>query len=58
MTTGIDSYAAQLRKLTEDYYNQLISMQDYRQQRKQILDEIDAEFNHNSRNVSEKDFVS
>ena len=39
------SYAAMLRNLSSDYYYQRISKQDYRLQRRQILEKIDEEFN-------------
>ena len=37
--------SAQLRELVSDYYNQLISFEEYRAQRKIIFDIIDEEIN-------------
>jgi hypothetical protein len=34
-----------IRNLSSDYYNNKLSKTDYRQQRKIILDKIDAEYN-------------
>lgn len=39
------SYALMLRNLSSDYYHHHISMDEYRVQRKKILDKIDREFN-------------
>jgi len=37
--------SAQLRELVSDYYNQMISFEEYRAQRKAIFDIIDEEIN-------------
>ncbi len=39
------SYSAMLRSLSADHYYQRITREEYRQQRRQILDRIDEEFN-------------
>lgn len=54
----IDAFATQLRKLTDDYYHQLITLEEYRQQRKVILDEVDSEINHVRQNASATDFAT
>ncbi len=41
MIMNISIFSAQLHRLSEDYANQRISAEDYRNQRKIILDEID-----------------
>ena len=39
------AYSTRLRKLSKDYFQTHIGFDDYRAQRKIVLDEIDAEFN-------------
>jgi hypothetical protein len=39
------NFAPMLRSLARDYFEQRLSMQDYRAQRKAILDEMDSVFN-------------
>ncbi len=39
------SYSATLRRLSQDYFQNHISFEEYRIQRKIILDKIDEEFN-------------
>ena len=39
------SYSAMLRNLAADYYYQRLSRDDYRAQRRQLLQKIDEEFN-------------
>lgn len=39
------SYSLMLRNLSSDYYHQHISIDEYRIQRKKILDKLDMEFN-------------
>lgn len=39
------SYSAMLRDLSRDYYQNHIGYEDYRTQRKALLDKIDIEFN-------------
>jgi len=39
------SYALILRNLSSDYYHNHIGFEEYRQQRRIILDQIDAEMN-------------
>jgi hypothetical protein len=45
MIVRVETFAAQLRKLVDDYYQQLISFEEYRRQRKLIFDEIDSKLN-------------
>ena len=39
------SYSEKLRYLSKDYYQHHISLEEYRTQRKTVLDMIDEEFN-------------
>ena len=39
------SYSRMLRNLSNDYYQNRIEFEDYRNRRKMILDKIDVEFN-------------
>jgi len=39
------SYSAKLRELSKDYYQNHIRFDEYRSQRKLIIDKIDEEFN-------------
>ena len=39
------NYTKKLQSLSFDYYNQLISREEYLAQRKEILDSLDAEYN-------------
>ena len=39
------NYSVVLRDLAEEYYSQRISKEEYRAQRTQLLDKIDAEYN-------------
>jgi len=39
------SYSSMLRNLSSDYYYRRISREEYRAQRREILDKIDEEFN-------------
>jgi len=39
------SYSSMLRNLSSDYYYHRISREEYRAQRREILDKIDEEFN-------------
>ncbi len=39
------SYSAKLRELSKDYYQNHIRLDEYRAQRKEIIDKIDEEFN-------------
>ena len=39
------SYSAKLRDLSKDYYQNHIRLDEYRSQRKLIIDKIDEEFN-------------
>lgn len=45
------SYALMLRNLSNDYYQNKIGFEEYRGQRKIILDKIDAEFNASQANL-------
>ena len=40
-------YSASLRNLSEQYSNRLISLNEYRERRRDILNKIDEEFNGN-----------
>lgn len=40
-----DSFAAKLRNLSKDYYQNHISFNEYRIARKSLLDQVDEEFN-------------
>jgi len=42
------SYSAKLRELSKDYYQNHIRLDEYRSQRKLIIDKIDEEFNGRS----------
>ncbi len=46
MKVEIPRYSEQLRQLTDEYYYQQVSSEEYRRQRKQILDAIDRDINH------------
>ena len=39
------SYSARLRELSKNYYQSHIGYEEYRSQRKEVLDKIDEEFN-------------
>jgi len=39
------SCTAKLSELSDEHYNQQISFEEYREQRRKILDELDAELN-------------
>ena len=39
------SYSKMVRDLSRDYYNQIITKEDYRDQRRILLDKIDEEYN-------------
>lgn len=39
------SFSAMLQELSSNYYNHLISFQDFRGKRREILDQIDAYYN-------------
>lgn len=43
MNPEIRKYAQQLRRLVEEYYHRQMTMDDYRMQRKRILDQLEAE---------------
>lgn len=45
MVTSDISYSAKLRELSKDYYQNHIRLDEYRSQRKLIIDKIDEEFN-------------
>ncbi|TVZ38915.1 hypothetical protein P886_3299 [Alteromonadaceae bacterium 2753L.S.0a.02] len=40
-----NSYSEMIRELSRAYYNRSLALQDYREQRKQILDAVDHEYN-------------
>ena len=42
----MDHFTRQLRELVDDYYHQQISVIEYRQMRKVILDQADSDINH------------
>ena len=39
------SYSTKLRELSKDYYQSHLGFEDYRRERKEVLDKIDEEFN-------------
>lgn len=39
------SYSAKLRELSKNYYQSHLGYEEYRAQRKEVLDKIDEEFN-------------
>ena len=45
MIMGDISYSAKLRDLSKDYYQNHIRFDEYRSQRKILIDKIDEEFN-------------
>jgi hypothetical protein len=49
------SYSTMLRKLSDDYFQNHIGFEEYRIQRKILLDKIDAEFNGDQTNVKTDD---
>ncbi len=49
------SYSAMLRDLSKNYYQNHIAFDDYRSQRKAILDKIDEEFNGRKQNETQSD---
>jgi hypothetical protein len=49
------NYSVVLRDLTEEYYSQRISKEEYRARRTQLLDKIDAEYNGRKSVISETD---
>ena len=38
-------YSDAIRELADDYYNQRLTLEEYREQRKTLLDKIDEEYN-------------
>jgi len=46
MSYSIDYFSRQLRELVDDYYHQQLTVIEYRQKRKMILDQLDSEINH------------
>ena len=46
MSYTIEHFAKQLRGLVNDYYLQQITVIEYRQERKAILDQADSDINH------------
>ena len=50
------SYSARLRELSKDYYQSHLAFEDYRAQRKEVLDKIDEEFNgHRAHQVADEE---
>ncbi|VAW59514.1 hypothetical protein MNBD_GAMMA08-839 [hydrothermal vent metagenome] len=47
------SYSAKLRELSKDYYQNHLRLDEYRAQRKEIIDKIDEEFNGRKTEVVE-----
>jgi hypothetical protein len=43
MNTDIRKYSQQLQRLTNEHYQQLTSFEEYRAQRKMLLDQLEAE---------------
>jgi len=48
------SYSAKLRELSKDYYQNHLRLDEYRAQRKEVIDKIDEEFNGRKIDVTEK----
>jgi len=48
------SYSAKLRELSKDYYQNHLRFDEYRAQRKEVIDKIDEEFNGRKIDVTEK----
>ena len=51
MSYSIEHFAIQLRGLVAEYYHQKITVIEYRQERKIILDQADSDINHINRLV-------
>lgn len=49
MSYSIEHFAIQLRGLVAEYYRQKITVIEYRQERKIILDQADSDINHINR---------
>lgn len=48
MSVDIQKYSPQLRRLVEEYYHRQITMEDYRLQRKRMLDQLEMELAGNA----------
>jgi hypothetical protein len=46
VSAKIDYFARQLRELVDAYYHQQMTVINYRQERKILLDNLDSEVNH------------
>lgn len=44
MSEDMEKYSQQLRQLVEEYYQQQLSFEEYRAQRKLIFDQIESEY--------------
>ena len=49
------SYSARLRELSKDYYQTHLGFEEYRSQRKEVLDKIDEEYNGRKITAAEDD---
>ena len=45
--------SVEIRELADEYYNHHIGFQEYREQRKKLIDEIDEEMNNDSINSAQ-----
>lgn len=54
----MQEYCEKLRRLVDDYYYQQISIEEYRRQRKYLLDEIDGKYNNVYRKTDDVGVVS
>jgi hypothetical protein len=43
-------YSDQIKKLSQDYYNRNLSLEEYRLQRDKLIDQMDREYNGVSQN--------
>lgn len=48
------SFSAMLQELSDNYYNHLLSFQDFRLKRREILDQIDTYYNGADHNLASR----
>ena len=48
------SFSAMLQELSDNYYNHLLSFQDFRLKRREILDQIDTYYNGADQNLASR----
>ena len=51
------SFSAMLQELSDNYYNHLLSFQDFRLKRREILDQIDTYYNGADQNLASRNQV-